>query len=576
MTPVGPTPIPLVSALPPAQAPTRGILERILREPNAIWMREMRQSARLGRTPWVLFAMTLTISLLMCCIGGLAAASDAGPASIGSMLFQTFFSLAYFVVTIIGPAIAANGIASEREGRTWEAVLLTGLTPTVIARGKFLAAYTSIALYIVVLAPVGALSFLFGGVTATEVAVAFIYLFLLAALFVAFGLAVSSLMSSMRMAIVLTLILSICIGTFLYVVVGLGGSFPIHGLWSEVPDWHPVWLPIAYPRAEFGIEYVLYLIVLPLLAIVIPGWFLYEVTISNLTAENEDRSTGLKVWFALVTPLFALACAAPGVVVDDSDASLVLAISGIVLFLTHLTFSALLFAHEPHGPSRRVRIHWMRDRAGFIRRFFGPGVAKASLLATLYGFFGIFIIAFAVIVSMYVRGAGASWTSKHEQMVFLCALYLAPFFVFIAGLVAWLRSRGNTPWVTRLLASAVLLLVMLGPWVVAAIGGALANHSGSKAYLVIGSPSPFYLVAMLAMVDGTTSPPEGGLILAGVVCALLWGLVGLVLLSVASTKCHRMVAQHDAAIAAADAALRAEDEAMARAAAAPPTDASPA
>jgi hypothetical protein len=57
----------------------------------------------------------------------------------------------------------------------------------------------------VVLAPVGALSFLFGGVTATEVVVAFAFLFVLAALAVAFGLGVSSLMSSLRGAIVVTL-----------------------------------------------------------------------------------------------------------------------------------------------------------------------------------------------------------------------------------------------------------------------------------------------------------------------------------------------------------------------------------
>src|SRR3954471_10004928 len=111
-------------------------------KPNAIWMREMRQSARLARTPWVLFALTLVLSLLMCSIGGIAATTNTAPAVIGQTLFQTFFSLAYLVVILVGPAVAANSIASEREGRTWEAVLLTGLRPKEIARGKFLAAYT--------------------------------------------------------------------------------------------------------------------------------------------------------------------------------------------------------------------------------------------------------------------------------------------------------------------------------------------------------------------------------------------------------------------------------------------------
>ncbi len=47
----------------------------------------------------------------------------------------------------------------------------------MIARGKFLAAYTNIAMYIVMLAPAGALPFLFGGVTATEVLAAFALFF---------------------------------------------------------------------------------------------------------------------------------------------------------------------------------------------------------------------------------------------------------------------------------------------------------------------------------------------------------------------------------------------------------------
>ena len=36
------------------QEATPGLLERLLRDPNPIWVREMRQSARLARTPWVL------------------------------------------------------------------------------------------------------------------------------------------------------------------------------------------------------------------------------------------------------------------------------------------------------------------------------------------------------------------------------------------------------------------------------------------------------------------------------------------------------------------------------------------
>jgi ABC-type transport system involved in multi-copper enzyme maturation permease subunit len=553
-----------VPAAAPSPAASAGLLERLLRDPNAIWMREMRQSARLARTPWVLFALTLTLALLMCSIGGLAAASETTPAAIGGALFQVFFSLAYLVVVIVGPAVAANGVASEREGRTWEAVLLTGLRPQDIARGKFMAAYTTIALYIVVLAPVGALSFLFGGVTATEVVVAFVFLFLVAGLAVAFGLAVSSLMSSLRGAIVVTLMLAIVIGPTLYFILGFGASFGIHKLWSEVPEAFPIWLPLAYSRGKLGLEYLLLLVGVPLLVITTPAWFLYEATIANLSGEADDRSTGLKRWFFFSTPLIAVTCAVPSAVADDDESRMVLCVLGLSTFALYLAFCAMLFAAEPPGPSRRVRIHWERERAGIMKRFFGPGLPKTAMLVAALGFAGVWIIAFGdmALIELF----GTSKKAKYTEEIFFFALYAAGFFVFVTGLAAWLRSRGQTPWIARLVAGALLFLVCAGPWVVAAIGGVLTQHHGDD-WLVIGAPSPFYALYMMAWLDSSShSGSDVPVIEIGAACSLLWGMLGLALLGAAAHRCHRAVRELDAATTAAEDALRAEE----LAAAAPP------
>jgi ABC-type transport system involved in multi-copper enzyme maturation permease subunit len=547
----------------------RGYFQRLFAEPNAIWMREMRQSARLGRTPWILFAITLTISLLMCSIGGIAAAENATPASLGGGLFQAFFSIAYFVVVIVGPAVAANSIASEREGKTWEAVLLTGLTPQEIARGKFMAAYTTLALYIVVLAPVGALSFLFGGVTATEVIVAFVFLFLVAGLAVAFGLAVSSLMASLRGAIVVTLMLAICIGPFLYSMFGFGCSFAIHKQWNEVPEAFPIWLPLAYSRAPFGLEYMALLVALPILLIVLPAWFLYEATISNLTGDADDRSTGLKRWFLVCTPLFAIACAIPSIIAVGDEQRAMWSIMGITTFGAHATFSALLFAFEPAGPSRRVRIHWARTNAGIVKRFFGPGLMKTSVLVSLLGFVGIVGIAF--VDAIFLEALGTSPQKEISlQQIFVYAAYASLFYLFVVGLTSWLRARNNSPWVARLIACAIVFLIAAGPWVVAAIGGAFAD-SHEKEWLVVASPSPLYAFLMISWLD-KTSPEPVPIIGCGLGCAMLWGFVGFGLLASAARRCSRTVAAHDAAVAEAEAALQAEELAM-QAAAAPQPEA---
>jgi len=150
------------------------LFERLRENPNPVWMRELKQAARLQRTPIILAVVTAMMTLLICSVGGVASTTSE-PAKVGVGIFHTFFSLAFAVVTWVGPAVAANTIAGERSGRTWEALQLTSLTPRSIARGKFLAAFTYISLYVVMLVPVGALPFLFGGVTASEVLIAFAF-----------------------------------------------------------------------------------------------------------------------------------------------------------------------------------------------------------------------------------------------------------------------------------------------------------------------------------------------------------------------------------------------------------------
>src|SRR5690606_29236876 len=68
--------------------------------PNPLWLREMRQAARLTRTPLVLMVLTVLMTLLMATIGALMSGSRS-PAEAGTVLFHVYFSLAYFVVTMV-------------------------------------------------------------------------------------------------------------------------------------------------------------------------------------------------------------------------------------------------------------------------------------------------------------------------------------------------------------------------------------------------------------------------------------------------------------------------------------------
>jgi hypothetical protein len=529
--------------------------DRLKNDPNPIWMREMRQAARLGRTPVILAVVTGIIALLMCAVGGVASVATE-PAKVGVALFHVFFSVAFAVVTWIAPAVAASTIASERGGRTWEALILTGLGPSTMAQGKFLAALTYISLYIVMLIPVGALPFLFGGVSATEVVIAFVLLFSFAVLSVAFGLSISSQFSSTAVAIVVTLLAAIPLSLLIYGLCGPVLSIGAHELWPAVPRGPPVWLPTAYLRADFGLEYLAFLVIAPLALILLPAWFLYEVTVANMAGASDDRSSGVRRWFLVAAPVFSIAAVVPSfAVVDDTWAVTIGALCISFLFLTVMAF---VFGGEPLGASRRVLTHWERQGAGRIRRYLGPGITRATSLLMLLGSAGVLLqIAIGCGLELYFGGPDAKTDALR---VALFGGYVVGFALFEAGFITFSRARSTTTGVPRVLLVALLFLACFGPWLAMAVAGVLTE--GSEGAYVVAAPSPIYAFLMVKAIDGTS--PEADLQLwAGVGCAAGWALLGIGLFGAGAARNRRLVREHSTAQAELDALLAAEDRAEA-------------
>lgn len=528
---------------------------RWTREPNPIWVRELSQSIRRGHTPIALMLITGLVALLLCAVGG-SIASFRSPAATGVTIYQTFFSLAYFVVLLLGPALAANAIVSEREGRTWEAVLLTGMRPSEIARGKFQSALTGIGLYIVALAPVGALSFLFGGVSATDVVIAFAYLFAFAILGVSFGLAVSSKMQRLGTAIVTTLLLAVAIAFTGFGTLGMGLSFAAHSLWPRVSQGHPVWLPTAYERAAFGLDYLLFLVLVPMVGLAIPAWFSYEATVANLTSDSDDRSTGLKRWFACSAAMLAVLFALVPFRASSSELETVLVVLG--LYACFLGFSTFVFLGEALGPSRRVRADWERKKAGRLARFLGPGLIGTFQLVLGSGLLGLFVLTGAGVLVL----SAASAPGRDFERLFYFATYAGAFFVFLSGFSALMRARASGPSAARVTTVIVVFAALVAPWLVAATAGAFSDMEGA---LVIAAPSPFYVGVMI---DAAGTSRDPGRILAGIVASLAWASIGIACFVGAAARCRKIIQEHESRLAETDALLEAEDRAMAEALAA--------
>jgi hypothetical protein len=406
-------------------------------------------------------------------------------------------------------------------------------------------------------------------VTALETLVAFVFLFLVAWLSVAFGLAISSKMASMRGAIVVTLLLAFPLSIFAFSTLGVAMSFAAHDAWPAVTRGAPVWLPTAYERAPFGVEYVVFLLALPIAGVALPAWLLYEVTVANLTSVTDDRSFGVKRWYVATLPVLCLSGLLPLAFVRTGDKD-GFAISALSLLVQFLTFAVFLFAGDPVGPSRRVEIHWDRQGASRLRRFLGPGVMRSATLLLVTGLAALGAVGAIGAIVVATSGAMSAVTKTTGVVLFLG--YAAAFFVFTTGLAAFLRARAGTPLVARVLLFAVLFAVAVGPWIVGAIAGALADAGGFRDAFVVAAPSPFYAFFMLEALG------RGGadaVVVAGLAATVGWFVVGLAFLGAARVKCARVIADHEAALAESDRRLAQEDEdaAAARAAARAPAPA---
>ncbi len=522
---------------------------KLLREPNPVWMREMRQAARLTRTPVVLATVTSSAALLVSAIGG-AASSATLPAEVGTVLYHTFFSIAFAVVCWVGPGVAALTIASERSAKTWEALVLTGLSPRVIARGKFAAALTYIGLFLVALAPVGALPFLFGGVTATEVLAAFGLLWVFAALAVGFGLSVSSATASPAVALLVTLPSAVGVSIVTYTALGFGLSFAAHERWPGVSEGLPAWLPTAYVRADFGLPYVVYLVLAPLVIALVLASFFYEVTTANLADPNDDRSSALKRWFSLASLAVTLVALLPPLAVSSEPwipTVLGLGASGLVSAL-----ALFVLAGDAESPSRRVLAAWERTRASALARFLGPGIDRTMLFLSLVTAVSQTVIAIEGVVLDERHPSG----SDHGGALLAVAGYGIAFYAFLAGFVTFARTRTRARATTRVLLVFVLFAAFAGPWLVLAIAG-VSSGSFDKT-LALAAPSPLYVFVVLGEATSYDAPAT---LRNAALAVLFWLAAGALSGAIGARRLARARSEECARTATLEAELRLEDEA---------------
>ncbi len=505
---------------------------------HPIFVREMQASMRLARTPWLLMILTLLLGLGLAAFGAMATSDRGNPAELGQGIFQVFFSVAYIVAMICGPAISSAMVASEREGRTWEALVLSGLSPQKIAKEKFLAGLASSGLYIVALSPVAGLSFLFGGVSASEVFLGFVVLFAVACLASLLGTALSAVWKQQRGATMATLTASIVFGGLLFALFGFASSFAMHDKWHAVPEAHPIWLPLAWVRAPFGVDYVLLLICMPIILFGTAGWFFYETAVAHMKEDTDDRASGYRRWFLWCVPALGFAAMCP-VLVTNSDRNRVgLAVVGGLLFFGFSFAALLLLGAEPVTASKRVLMRIVRGA--------GPRtLGHPGLITTIGMFLGVSLVTATAMVIGVIATLGASEGRMRDLgQVTSAYAYGGAFFLFVGGLLALLRARGSNALIARLATVGVVVAAALGPPIFLLIMKATTDGA-TNTLVPLASPSPLYVVAMFDALDSSLGSRDAD-VFAGVVCIAGWAAVGAMLFGFAFMRARRARSGADA------------------------------
>jgi len=439
-----------------------------IEDPNPILLKELRATFRTAMFVRFLYIAVGLVSLLVLAVGAVAASGELPPATVGQVLFQLFFGATLFVICLIAPGYAATAITAEREQRTWESLQLSGMNASRIVRGKFFAAYASIALVIVSLAPVSGIGFLFGGVSPTQVVVGLLSMLVALAPAIAFGIALSARLPSTRLAIVLA--------TLVYLPMSFVGVFMMTGFGDVAHrEWQlsmqgPFFYTDAFTtRAD---EWDTWAILLggTVYAVGMPVWFLLASAIAGVRPAAENRAAPLKRWAVVNTAATAVVCLAAvmsmGSARDMGQMSMV-ALSAVGMLLG---FYALLFANEPPLPPRPYEV--ALQRAPIWRRalaLVGPGAAgtlrfdAALIVVTAGACFAVTVVPRHALHPLWEPGL------SYTLAAFAIAAGLATVALFGATFGALMRLTLRHGLAARVVTSAVIAGLAIGPFMLAMV-----------------------------------------------------------------------------------------------------------
>jgi ABC-type transport system involved in multi-copper enzyme maturation permease subunit len=467
-----------------------GALWARVRDPNPIVRKEL---LALLRAPGYVRSVVVALVALAVLVVSVAVAASEGEADLaqaGRLLFQVYFGGAYLLLAIVAPVFGATAIVQEREGRTLDALVLTGMSPARMVAGKLLALFLAMAFIPVAATPVLGVVLLFGGVTAGHLLVATGYLALVTLGGVAFGVGLSAHETATRRAVALAAPLAF-LGAIITssAVTALGVPYARrHSLTLE----GPLFFIDAYFAVPYGLKYLFDLLVLPATGFGLWLWLWGAVAFTGLQEPSDDRARPLKLWAlgALATTALAAGLYARVYTLGAGDR---LALGAVFQCVWGAVLVALVvvWTGEPLTRSRRQRLHPPHPLA---RALLPP-----TLLPTLGWLWALAALAL-VLVPWGLTSPGRPLTG-----LFVLGAWGLGYLGALGSLVAFLAVRAG-PGVARLGAALWLFATTVLCWLAFALAGGSSLARAEGALWVSVSPVWALPATLDAWHDGRGDP----------------------------------------------------------------------
>jgi uncharacterized membrane protein len=460
------------------------LLERLGDRLNPLVVKEVRQGLR-ARVFWSSFGLMLLSCVIISMVAYVTARDSFAPQ--GQNYFYAFFFCLSVVHFFIIPYSAYRSLAREREDETWVLLVLTGLGPRRILRGKVASFLVQAALYASAVGPFLLFSYYLNGIDLPTI----LTVLVLGAAWLVF-LTVMAVCTAtladgrMGRALVHLLLLGVlCMG----LVQGLVAAFAL----SE--EGHRMWGEDAFIALVLG----------ALWAMLSYGWLLFETAAARLALATENYARGPRL--ALLVQMVVSAALVVGLwVVEDRDEDV--AVASCVLGCVHLAFVGLFMATDVDGMTRSLREGtrpWSLLRPGALR-----GFRFMLLVVAGWG---------ALCAGLYLASPSPGTRAPAEIMGVLAAPAYLVLYLGLALVVGRLPASGRlaSPSVVR------ILFFALG-----ALGGALPPLLAVLLELRASDPllnllNPFVGMDNFMSWDHGSNAPRMTMGLLG----CLWGVAGL-------------------------------------------------